>query len=324
MSEYVPDYVWAFVLALVITFALTPLVKRFAVAVGAIDKPDARKVHHGAIPRLGGLAIFLGYIGSVLFNNSIPHDHKLFGFVLGTVILVLVGIWDDIRQIEPKTKLMGQIIAAAILVAYDIRVDFINLPWGGVVYLKYWAIPLTIFWIVGFTNMGDTGSMLLGYTLAAISVMGAVKTAATIALVVPAIVLGLPILDTLFAIVRRKISGRPIFKPDKGHVHHRLLAQGLSQKQAVLMMYAVTALFGGVSVIVAEVNAWIGCVLVLAIFLCSIYVARRLGVITHSDAAGHPLPRPTIERSNLDETISFDRKELAKALEHADDDSKKE
>lgn len=303
---------------------------------------------------------------------------------MGTVILVLVGIWDDIRQIEPKTKLMGQIIAAAILVAYDIRVDFINLPWGGVVYLKYWAIPLTIFWIVGFTNivnlidgldglaagisfiaciavcamtlqlgqidlacialalagatvgflrynfnpakifMGDTGSMLLGYTLAAISVMGAVKTAATIALVVPAIVLGLPILDTLFAIVRRKISGRPIFKPDKGHVHHRLLAQGLSQKQAVLMMYAVTALFGGVSVIVAEVNAWIGCVLVLAIFLCSIYVARRLGVITHSDAAGHPLPRPTIERSNLDETISFDRKELAKALEHADDDSKKE
>ena len=241
MSDYVLDYVWAFALALIITFALTPLVKRFAVAVGAIDKPDARKVHHGAIPRLGGLAIFLGYVGSVLFNGSIPHDHKLFGFVLGTVILVLVGIWDDIKQIEPKTKLMGQIIAAAILVAYDIRVDFINLPWGGVVYLKYWAAPLTIFWIVGFTNivnlidgldglaagisfiaciavcamtlqlgqtdlacislalagatvgflrynfnpakifMGDTGSMLLGYTLAAISVMGAVKTAATIA-----------------------------------------------------------------------------------------------------------------------------------------------
>ena len=71
MSDYVLDYVWAFALALIITFALTPLVKRFAVAVGAIDKPDARKVHHGAIPRLGGLAIFLGYVGSVLFNGSI-------------------------------------------------------------------------------------------------------------------------------------------------------------------------------------------------------------------------------------------------------------
>lgn len=375
MTEYMPDYVWAFLLALIITYVLTPLVKRFAVAVGAIDKPDARKVHQAAIPRLGGLAIFLGYMGSVLLNDSIPHDHKLFGFVLGTVILVIVGIWDDIKQIEPKTKLMGQIIAAAILVAYDIRVDYINLPWGGVVYLKYWAIPLTIFWIVGFTNivnlidgldglaagisfiaciavcamtlqlgqidlacislalagatvgflrynfnpakifMGDTGSMLLGYTLAAISVMGAVKTAATIALVVPAIVLGLPILDTLFAIVRRKISGRPIFKPDKGHVHHRLLAQGLTQKQAVLMMYAITALFGGVSVIVAEVNAWIGIVLVAAIFLCSIYVARRLGVITNSDAAGHPLQGPTMERSDLDKTISFDRDEMKKALD---------
>ena len=96
MREFMPDYVWAFVLALIITYALTPLVKRFAVAVGAIDKPDARKVHHGAIPRLGGLAIFLGYMGSVLLNGSIPHDHKLFGFVLGTVILVIVGIWDDI------------------------------------------------------------------------------------------------------------------------------------------------------------------------------------------------------------------------------------
>ena len=119
--------------------------------------------------------------------------------------------------------------------------------------------------------------------------------------------------------MRRKISGRPIFKPDKGHVHHRLLAQGLSQKQAVLMMYAITALFGGVSVIVAEVNAWIGVILVLVIFLCSIYVARRLGVITHSDAAGHPLYGPTIERSDLDETISFDRDELTKAFENHDD-----
>ena len=303
MSDYVLDYVWAFALALIITFALTPLVKRFAVAVGAIDKPDARKVHHGAIPRLGGLAIFLGYIGSVLFNGSIPHDHKLFGFVLGTVILVLVGIWDDIKQIEPKTKLIGQIISLALAGAT-------------VGFLRYNFNPAKIF-------MGDTGSMLLGYTLAAISVMGAVKTAATIALVVPAIVLGLPILDTLFAIVRRKISGRPIFKPDKGHVHHRLLAQGLSQKQAVLMMYAVTALFGGVSVIVAEVNAWIGIALVFVIFLGSIFVARRLGVITHSDAAGHPLPRPTIERSDSDETISFDREELAKALEESEDSHKK-
>ena len=115
-------YVWAFVVALIITYALTPVVRHFAIRIGAIDKPDARKVHKGTIPRLGGLAIFLGYVGSVLFN--VPHDHSVFGLMLGTVILVLVGIWDDIKQIEAKTKLMGQIIAAAVLVAYGIRVDF--------------------------------------------------------------------------------------------------------------------------------------------------------------------------------------------------------
>ncbi len=371
-------YVWAFAIALVITYALTPLVKRFAIKIGAIDKPDARKVHHGAIPRLGGLAIFLGYMGSVLFN--VPHDHQIFGLLLGSIILVIVGIWDDVKQIEAKTKLMGQIIAAAVLVAYGIRVDFIELPLVGMVYLKYWSVPLTIFWIVGFTNivnlidgldglaagisfiacialgvmtiqlgqtelacvalalagatvgflrynfnpakifMGDTGSMLLGYTLAAISVMGTVKTAAAIALVVPAIVLGLPILDTLFAIVRRKISGQPIFKPDKGHVHHRLLAHGLTQKQAVLMMYAVTALLGGVSVIVAEVNAWVGAILVLLLFLLSIFVARKLGVIKHIG----PVQSSGISQDNsatnhdLDDTISFDKEELLKESQKQD------
>ncbi len=85
--------------------------------------------------------------------------------------------------------------------------------------------------------MGDTGSMLLGYTMAVVAVLGLVKTAATVALIVPIIALGVPILDTLFAIVRRKMSGVPIFQPDKGHLHHRLLALGMTQKQAVLSMF---------------------------------------------------------------------------------------
>ena len=92
--------------------------------------------------------------------------------------------------------------------------------------------------------MGDTGSMLLGYTLSVAAVLGLVKTAATVALVVPIIALGLPILDTTFAIIRRKMSGVPIFQPDKGHLHHRLLALGMTQKQAVLIMYFVSMILG--------------------------------------------------------------------------------
>lgn len=337
-------YVVTFVIALVVTYIFTPIVKKFAFRVGAVDKPDARKVHKGAIPRLGGLAIYIGYIVGVIlaatmFDNW-EANRYIVGLLLGSTVLIGVGIWDDIKQIEPKTKLMGQIIAALILTFFGIRVGFITNPWGHLVYLDTWiSIPLTVFWIIGFTNivnlidgldglaagisliacaaiftvtvqigqvelaclilalagaacgflrynfnpakifMGDTGSMLLGYTMAAISVISAAKTAATIALVVPVIVLGLPILDTTFAIVRRYLNGKPIFKPDKGHVHHRLLALGLSQKQAVLMMYAITAILGCLAVLITRINVLLGILVVFVILGVSTFIAVKLGVV---------------------------------------------
>lgn len=336
-------YVWAFIIALVVTYLCTPLVKVFAIRVGAIDKPDSRKVHQVSIPRLGGLAIFVGYMVSVLY--SISDLGSITGLLLGSLVIVAVGIWDDIKQIGPKTKLLGQIVAAGMLVLFGNQVEFINNPWGHMIYLEYLGIPLTIFWIVGFTNivnlidgldglaagisliacgaifvvilqmgqidlacitlalagaacgflrynfnpakifMGDTGSMLLGFTMAAISVMGTVKTAAAIALVVPVIVLGLPILDTLFAIIRRRINGRPVFKPDKGHLHHRLLDLGLSQKQAVLLMYAVTAILGCVAVIVARVNMWVGLMVVVVILALCVWSATRIGIMAKDKVA---------------------------------------
>ena len=330
-------YLWAFVIALVVTYICTPLVKHFAVKVGAIDKPDARKVHQVSIPRLGGLAIYIGYMVSLLY--SVKDMSSVKGLIVGSIILVAVGIWDDIKQIGPKTKLMGQILAALMLPLFGNAVHFISIG-DHLLYLEYFAIPLTVFWIVGFTNivnlidgldglaagisliaciticivtlqmgqielacitlalagaacgflrynfnpakifMGDTGSMLLGYTMAAISVMGSVKTAATVALVVPVIVLGLPILDTLFAIVRRRINGRPVFQPDKGHLHHRLLAMGLTQKQAVLLMYAITALLGCVSIVAAKANFIIGVLLVLVILCACVWTATKIGIIS--------------------------------------------
>lgn len=335
-------YVLTFVLAVVITYVFTPIVKRLAVRVGAVDKPDARKVHHGMIPRLGGLAIFIGYVAAVIY--SVPMSRFVIALLAGSTVLVLVGIWDDVKQIGPKTKLMGQILAAFILVVFGIRIEYVTNPWGDLLYLNtFLSVPLTIFWIVGFTNivnlidgldglaagisliacaaiftvtvqmdqvelacitlalagaacgflrynfnpakifMGDTGSMLLGYTMASISVIGSVKTAATLALVVPVIVLGLPILDTSFAIIRRYINGKPIFKPDKGHIHHRLLALGLSQKQAVLMMYGATALLGCLAVIVTRVSVVLGVLLVLCILCVCTYIAMRLGVVYKED-----------------------------------------
>lgn len=329
-------YVWAFVIALIVTYICTPLVRTLAVKIGAIDAPDARKVHQVSIPRLGGLAIYIGYMVSLLY--SVKDISSVKGLLIGSVILVAVGIWDDVKQIGPKTKLLGQIVAALMLPIFDNAIHFISIG-DHMLYLEYLSIPLTVFWIVGFTNivnlidgldglaagisliaciaicivtlqmgqvdlacitlalagaacgflrynfnpakifMGDTGSMLLGYTMAAISVMGSVKTAATVGLVVPVIVLGLPILDTLFAIVRRRINGRPVFQPDKGHLHHRLLAMGLTQKQAVLLMYAVTAVLGCVSIVAAKANFTIGLLLVVLILCACVWTATRIGII---------------------------------------------
>ena len=329
-------YVWAFVIALIVTYICTPLVRTLAVKIGAIDAPDARKVHQVSIPRLGGLAIYIGYMLSLLY--SVKDISSVKGLLIGSVILVAVGIWDDVKQIGPKTKLLGQIVAALMLPIFDNAIHFISIG-DHMLYLEYLSIPLTVFWIVGFTNivnlidgldglaagisliaciaicivtlqmgqvdlacitlalagaacgflrynfnpakifMGDTGSMLLGYTMAAISVMGSVKTAATVGLVVPVIVLGLPILDTLFAIVRRRINGRPVFQPDKGHLHHRLLAMGLTQKQAVLLMYAITAVLGCVSIVAAKANFTIGLLLVVLILCACVWTATRIGII---------------------------------------------
>lgn len=335
------QYVVPFVIALVVSYALTPSVKKLAIKIGAVDRPNARKVHTHVIPRLGGLAIYIGFMAAVLF--CVPLQHELVGMLLGCTAIVAVGIWDDIYNIPAKVKLVGQILAACIPIAFGIQIEWLTNPFGDIIVLpELIAIPVTIFWIIGFTNtvnlidgldglaagvafiasismfllaynlnqflpalvivsmagaalgflqynfnpakifMGDTGSMLLGYTLSVAAVLGLVKTAATVALVVPIIALGLPILDTTFAIIRRKMSGVPIFQPDKGHLHHRLLALGMTQKQAVLIMYFVSMILGIVALFVANVSYKTGIVTVLVVLAVIIYSAKRIGILRKS------------------------------------------
>lgn len=329
------------IIALVVSYLLTPGVKKVAIKVGAVDRPNARKVHTHVIPRLGGLAIYIGFMAAVLF--CVPLHHELIGMLLGCTAIVAIGIWDDICNIPARVKLVGQIAAACIPVAFGIQIEWLTNPFGDILVLpEVIAIPVTIFWIIGFTNtvnlidgldglaagvafiasismfllavnlnqflpaliivsmagaalgflqynfnpakifMGDTGSMLLGYTLAVSAVLGLVKTAATVALVVPIIALGLPILDTTFAIIRRRMSGVPIFQPDKGHLHHRLLALGMTQKQAVLIMYFVSMMLGIVALFVANVSYQTGIVTVLVVLAVIIYSAKRIGILRKS------------------------------------------
>lgn len=336
-------YILAFSVALIASFLITPYVKRLAIKAGALDAPDARKVHTRPIPRMGGLAIYAGFILAVLASLHI--NKEILGLLLGGTVILVVGIIDDMKQLSAKVKLCGQILAACVPILFDIRIDWLTNPFGGMIYLDYFAIPLTVLWIVGLTNtvnlidgldglaagvstiasvtillvaaqqhfwtvailtaalaggalgflqhnfnpaeifMGDTGSMFLGYMLAGVSVLGTVKSAATIALVVPIVALGLPIMDTAFAIIRRYSSGRPIFKPDKGHLHHRLLAMGLTQKQVVLLMYVISACLGVSAILLTEVNFTFAALIILLLLALAVAGALKTGVLKDAGSA---------------------------------------
>lgn len=330
-------YILALIIALLASFLLTPYVKQLAFRIGAVDKPDARKVHTRIMPRLGGVAIYLAFLLAVVC--SLPVTRDVLGILLGGTWIVFVGILDDKYSLPAKIKLLGQILAACILASFDVRIEWLNNPFGGYFYLEYFSIPFTIFWVISFINvvnlidgldglaagvsgiasitvllvavhqgffpvatltaalaggiigfihynfnpatifMGDTGSMFIGYMLAAISVFGAVKSAATIALIVPAIALGLPIMDTAFAILRRYSNGKPIFQPDKGHLHHRLLAMGLTQKQAVLLMYAISIVLCLAAFVLAEANVYLAAAVIVVIVAAVAIGAKKIGIL---------------------------------------------
>jgi len=306
----------ALAVALVISLIATPPVKWFAERVGAIDVPkDARRVHKTPIPRLGGLAIFIGFILSVVIFAEI--DREVQGVLLGALVIVTIGVVDDIIQLRAWQKFLGQILAALIPVFHGVMIDLVSNPnifaASNYLNLGYFAIPLTILWIVGITNavnlidgldglavgvstissltmlvvallvtadanvalilaalagaclgfmpynlnpakifMGDTGALLLGYLLATMSILGLFKFYAVISFAVPFMALALPILDTLFAILRRVIRGQSPMAPDRGHFHHRLLDLGFSQKQAVFIIYLISGFLGMIAVIMTS------------------------------------------------------------------------
>ncbi len=334
------DGMWllfAFVISFLVTFATTPFVKAFAQKIGAVDMPgEARRIHNRAIPRLGGLAIFYGFIISVLSLCEI--DQGVRGMILGSLIIVIIGIFDDVRSLNAKLKLLGQILAAGVVVIHGVQIDRLTMPEfiapEGFVELGYFAIPFTIIWIVGVTNavnlidgldglavgvssiasmslfcialivselnialitaalagacfgflpynfnpakifMGDTGAMFLGFILATVSIMGLFKGYAVISFVVPFLVLGLPLFDTGFAIIRRIVNKKPIMGADRGHLHHKLIDMGFSQKKSVGILYMISTVLGLTAVVLIGSGEIRALVLVAAIIIGMIFAAR--------------------------------------------------
>ena len=293
---------------MIIVSLIIPLVKLVAKHIGAMDIPDERKVHTKPIPRLGGLGIFVGFmLGYMIFGQS---SIQMNSILIGSFIILLTGMIDDIKPIRAISKLLGQIFASCVIVFYgnillsNITVFGLDINFG---LLSY---PITILFIVACTNVinlidgldglsggissifylstiiisffqgrfaelelilalimlgstlgflihnfhparifaGDSGALFMGFTIAIISLLG-FKTTAITSIFIPLMILAVPILDTLFAIIRRLIKHQSISTPDKQHLHHQLLKMKFSHRNTVLIIYAITALFSIASIL---------------------------------------------------------------------------
>ena len=320
----------ALVAALLISFIATPVVKSIAQMVGAVDVPkDNRRMHNHPIPRMGGLAIFLGFLLSTLI--FVPMSSSMRGMLLGGVIIVILGIFDDIYALPALPKLLVQIAAALVAVLHGNVIQVLSNP-NIFSENPYWtlgslAVPLSVIWIVAITNavnlidgldglavgvatissltmlviamlvsenvvalmmaalaggcigfmpynlnpakifMGDTGSTFLGFVLATVSIQGLFKFYTIISFAVPFLMLGLPLFDTCFAILRRLAKGQSPMAPDRSHVHHRLIDMGFNQKQAVAILYVISAILGLSAVVLTTSGALKAMVLLCALCL---------------------------------------------------------
>ncbi|HOS43436.1 MAG TPA: MraY family glycosyltransferase [Armatimonadota bacterium] len=297
--------VLAFFAALAFALLLVPLSMRLAERLGVVDQPHARRVHTKPTPRWGGLGMYAAFalaVGLMLFFHDSLSNNRVWGLLVGATLMTALGALDDKFQIPAWAKLLGQLLAAALVTldVFGLRM-VVLLDWD---LPKWLGVTLSVVWIVGVTNtinlidgldglaagvsaiatftflvialvamessfgfvlltaalvgtcagflrfnfhpakvfMGDAGSHFLGFTIAALSILQNWEVAAAAALAVPLLILAVPIFDTVFAIIRRLWRRQPIFMPDRGHLHHRLLALGMNQRLVVLTIYVLTGL----------------------------------------------------------------------------------
>ena len=314
MSVSFYKLILSFFTAALATFLLTPAVMLFSRKIGAMDIPDEkRRIHTSPVPRLGGIAVFGGILLSSLI--FITPTHIFLGIFIGAIIILLIGVADDLHPLPWWIKLLAQLLAAGIAIAFGIHINVLSNPnvFSSVSHfsLGWLSVPITLLWFIGITNsvnlidgldglatgvssissftmlivsflipesgnevtifltvllgsclgflpfnfnpakifLGDSGSLLLGYLLAAISAVGMFKYHTLVSFITPLFALAFPISDLVFSILRRLRNHQSLVLPDRGHIHHRMLDLGLTQKQAVTFLYAVSSLLGCIATV---------------------------------------------------------------------------
>ncbi|WP_409252035.1 glycosyltransferase family 4 protein [Bacillus sp. SCS-153A] len=328
----------AFFASLITVLVITPLVIKLAIKFGVTDKPNHRKVHEKVMPRMGGLAIFIGVMVGYFVSDL--HNEKVTAITVGAILIIILGILDDKFELSAKIKFSGQLLIAVMIVSTGLTIDFITIPFVVEKFQLGWmAYPITILWIVGITNainlidgldglaagvssigiatiaimaglagkdlillisviilgstlgflfynfhpakifMGDTGALFLGYSISILSLLGLYKSVTLFSIIIPIIILGVPIFDTTFAIIRRVINKQPISAPDKSHLHHRILAMGLSHRNTVLVIYALGVLFSVSAIMMSSVALWGALIILVSLLIIAHVIVETVGLV---------------------------------------------
>lgn len=333
MQLTIKEIIGSFAMAFIVAFLMTPVAKWIAPKINAMDVPkDNRRMHTKAMPRFGGMAIYLGAMSSILF--FLRGNEHLMAVLIGGTLIYAMGVVDDLTDLDARIKFAFQTFVAVLMYFMGLRIDFVTNYFGGGGHWQFGTavgFVVTVLWIVGITNtinlidgldglaagvaaiaalsiayvayihgdrygmmvvcvgmmaiagsslgflpynfypaklfMGDSGSLFLGFMIAIFAVISPLKRSTLLAVIVPVLVLGIPIFDTAFAILRRIVSGKPIMSPDKEHLHHHLMRLGYGQRRAVLMIYGICAIMGMAAVIMSRDLYVESVVLILTAFL---------------------------------------------------------
>lgn len=329
MKDILSEVNWlAVTIAFPIGFIGTVVMRKVANHFEWLAHPGPGRIHRRAVPQIGGIAIMVGFIVAAFI--AVPLDFRTMGMLLGAVVAVGVGLVDDFRDLKPREKLVAQIVAATIPVAFGIQIDGVSSPFGGILFFPtFLVIPFTIIWITGMMNainfldgvdglasgvvtigtvvlvvlsmqlgqpliatiglaliaatlgflpfnffrasifLGDSGTHLLGYTIAVLAIIGGAKIATAL------LVLGIPVLDLAWAIIRRWRAGSAVTRRDTDHLHHRLLRAGIPQPVVVVAYYSVSAGFGLIALYLDRLEKLIAFAGMAALMVVILFVLAR-------------------------------------------------
>ena len=324
-------YATVFVVAALVTFVLTPLVRRLSIRVGAVVAPGERRVHAAPTPTLGGTAMYVAFLAAMgtawlipqFRENVFDSSSEPIGVIIGATVIFAVGLLDDLREVSAPAKLAGQVAAAMALYWLGVTMFYFRVPFADVIVLSPDIIPLvTVIWVALMANavnlidgldglaagivgiaaaafflygdrlfksgvlpddnagplvavivvgmcigflphnfhparifMGDSGALLLGTLMASSTMVVGGRADQPFSgqtyfffapVFIPFIILGVPIIDTAFAVIRRAVRRAGVAEADKEHLHHRLMRLGHGQRRSVLILWAWTTILSGI------------------------------------------------------------------------------